>query len=78
MTVIETLISTIVDKMVHKLMCDYGATYDWAVESILASKTYQRLLDDESFRNESPLYVYQFLIEEFMEAGVISDVKQKN
>lgn len=73
MTVIETLISTIVDRMVHKLMCDYNATYDWAVKSVLASKTYQHLLNDESFRNESPLYVYQFLIEEFVDAGVIEE-----
>ena len=71
MTVIETLISTIVDKMVYKLMHDYNASYDWSVESILASETYQRLLNDESFRNESPLYVYQFLVEEFIDAKVI-------
>lgn len=71
MTIIETLISTIVDKMVHKLMHDYNASYDWSVESILASKTYQRLLNDASFRNESPLYVYQFLVEEFIDAKVI-------
>ena len=77
MTVIEALISTIVDRMVHKLMKDYNATYDWAVKSILSSQTYQRLLKDESFRNESPLYVYQFLIEEFVKAGV-RDIEDKN
>lgn len=76
MNVIETLISTSVDKMVYKLMHDYNATYDWAVKSVLASETYQRLLKDESFRNESPLYVYQLLIEEFVKAGIL-DIDDK-
>lgn len=61
---IELIIGTATDVMVDKLIRDYDATYEWAYASVLGSSTYQRMLSDEHFRCESPLYIYQFLQKE--------------
>lgn len=61
---IELIIGTATDVMVDKLMREYNATYEWAFSFVLGSKTYQRMLQDEHFRCESPLYLYQFLKKE--------------
>ena len=61
---IELIIGTATDVMIDKLIRDYDATYEWAYSFILGSSTYQRMLKDEHFRSESPLYIYQFLQKE--------------
>ena len=61
---IELIIGTATDVMVDKLMREYNATYEWAFSFVLGSRTYQRMLRDEHFRSESPLYIYQFLQKE--------------
>lgn len=70
-TQLELLVGTTVDFMIHRLMVEYQATYQWAMNAILCSDTYKRLIKIVSFRNESPLYVYQFLKEEFIEKNII-------
>lgn len=60
----ELLISTAVDTMVEKLMADHDATFFWAMRTVLGSKTYQRMLNNYSFRGESPLYLYEHLKKE--------------
>ena len=65
----ELIIGTTTDVMVERLMRDYDATYEWAFSSVLGSHTYQRMLNDRHFRNESPLYIYQFLQQELKGIG---------
>lgn len=60
----ELLISTAVDVMVAELMKEYGATYIWAMRTVISSKTYQRMLDNYNFRGESPMYLYEHLKQE--------------
>lgn len=57
--------------MVQYLMKDYQVTYTWAMRTVLASDTYQRLVDSRHFRNEGTLYIYQFLVKELKQKGVI-------
>lgn len=70
-TKIELLVSTIVDVLISKLMKDYHSTYLWAYKTIHGSKTYQRIIQDIDFRNESPLYIYQFLKDEVEKSKVV-------
>ena len=60
----ELIIGTATDVMIDRLIRDYDATYEWALSYVLGSSTYQRMLRDEHFRCESPLYIYQFLQKE--------------
>ena len=71
---IELIIGTATDTMVDKLIRDYDATYEWAFSSVLGSATYQRMLTDEHFRSESPLYIYQFLQKELNRNRPIASV----
>ena len=61
---LELIIGTATDVLIDKLIRDYDATYEWAFSFVLGSSTYQRMLNDEHFRGESPLYIYQFLQKE--------------
>lgn len=70
-TQIELLVGTAVDVMIQKLMTEYRTTYQWAMNAILSSDTYHRMIKDISFRNESPLYIYQFLKEEFLDKKIV-------
>lgn len=71
-TQIELLVSTAVDKMVEKLMTEYQATFQWAMRTILASQTYQKMLDNAAFRGESPLYIYEHLKRELVKSNVLT------
>lgn len=71
---IELIIGTATDVMVDKLMRDYDATYEWAYASVLGSSAYQRMLSDEHFRCESPLYIYQFLQKELGRSQALTPI----
>lgn len=67
----ELLISGAVDKMIERLMVDYRATFPWAMRAILGSQTYQRVLNNPTFRGESPLYIYEHLKKELQTKSIL-------
>lgn len=71
MTNAELLITTCVNTMVQLLMTDYHVTYSWAMKTVLASHTYSLLLSNSALREESPLYVYQYLVKELKDSRVV-------
>lgn len=76
MTDIQLILTTAINSMVHYLMRDYQVTYSWAMRTVLASDTYQHLIESFSFRNESTLYVYQFLIRELQRKQILIPQKE--
>lgn len=63
-----------VNSMVKELMDRMGVSYESAIQMVLNSQTYSKLLEEEWLLEEGPLYVYGLLEKELgIEARTTSD-----
>lgn len=58
------LLDYLIKTLVEHLMVKYGSTYDSALDVVLSSNTYNRLLNDGYLKEEGSLYICEQLDKE--------------